>query len=321
MTTGSQLKTSLGLDAYPNVLIHRYISSRYRFYFIYFDSRWPSRLITYQEIRTLPYIGLMLNFPDFQQDRSRYTPTMHIEDWNGDPDDGVFFTFDLSGRYGELGENRKHPIVPKFSGRLQEFVTLSDLNTDQSISDFTSKTRKERNKALSTENKLAKLVDVILDTVKDYVTFVFHTGATTPIYRDDHKFKRTKPKDNHRLASNPEKRYEIYIRVLDFFSWLEAQDTGKAAITRKDIKEVLSISNIQVYSTSPSFHWQGMNYNLSILDGSVYPTDIEPQRWDKVHGDDAFLDKHLYGLMRSIAFFENQMAAMLTKRLRSREII
>lgn len=68
-----------------------------------------------------------------------------------------------------------------------------------------------------------------------------------------------------------------------------------------------------------AFHWQGSNYWLSQLDGSIYPTDIEPKVWNapNLHGDGQnFLCKHLYGIIRQISFFGNQMASMADKELR-----
>ena len=68
-----------------------------------------------------------------------------------------------------------------------------------------------------------------------------------------------------------------------------------------------------------AFHWQGSNYWLSQLDGSIFPTDIEPKVWNapNLHGDGQnFLCKHLYGIIRQISFFGNQMASMADKELR-----
>jgi len=122
------------------------------------------------------------------------------------------------------------------------------------------------------------------------------------------------------LTKNRSKTYEIQIKVLDFLDWLDVFSEQK--VTESDMKEILDTADIQVFSTSPSFHYQGFNYWLSQLDGSIYPTTIKPQRWDKIHGDgDAFVDKHLYGLMRQIKFFRNQMASMITKKLKDRGLI
>jgi hypothetical protein len=63
---------------------------------------------------------------------------------------------------------------------------------------------------------------------------------------------------------------------------------------------------------------------MSQLDGSIYPTDIAPQFWnsDSLHGDNPVItSKHMVGLLRQMGFFHNQMAAMLNKRLKNRELI
>ena len=73
-----------------------------------------------------------------------------------------------------------------------------------------------------------------------------------------------------------------------------------------------------------AFHWQSSNYNLSQLDGSIYPTDIAPHYWNQphLHGDgENFLCKHLAGFVNQIDFFLNPMAAMATKVLRQKKLI
>ena len=81
------------------------------------------------------------------------------------------------------------------------------------------------------------------------------------------------------------------------------------------VKNWLWATDFALWSNAPSFHWQGFNYNMSIMGASIHPTNIEPQHWDKIHGD-ALIDKHLYDLFLHVPFFINQMASSLLNKLR-----
>jgi len=194
---------------------------------------------------------------------------------------------------------------------LKEFVTLNDLKSVDTISNFTQVWRKDRNRVMGAENITAKLIDCVIDEADRSVTFQFLTEATE-LGNDPETFK---------IKRNRSRTYEIQIKILEFFDWLDAFEGEK--IGRKEINEILEVSNVQIFSTSPSFHWQGMNYNLSQIDASIYPTDIPNSVWGPRHGDPSgyFLDKHTYGLLRQISFFAQQMGSMLTGKLQRRGLI
>jgi hypothetical protein len=217
-------------------------------------------------------------------------------------------------------------------GFLKEFVTLDDLNDTDTISDFTSTWRKDRSRVMGQENITAKLVDCVVDEADKSVTFQFLTTATelgnkapNDNIDSDYRFysgpKGEVDPETFNITRNRSRTYEMQIKVLEFFDWLDVFEGEK--IGRKEINEILEVSNIQVFSTAPSFHYQGMNYNLSQLDGSIYPTTISNPIWGPRHGDPDgyFLDKHLYGLMRQIKFFHQQMGSMLTGKLKNRGLI
>jgi hypothetical protein len=323
-TTGEILKERLGLSHLKYVELSRVLISTYKVYLVFYDSRKPNFPITTKRALKSDHIGMLYQYPF--EDEPMVLPLIHLHEFNGPLHPAMFFVVDLSGEYG-VSKNKvdlkRESIESVFFGSLKEYVTLSNLKTADVISPLTKRTRSQRNRAVGSENRTAKLVDLNIDTVEDHVTFIFKTTATVPIYPEDSTFKQTDI-ETFELKRNPSKEYDLYIRVLDFFKWFDAQKQEKdiSEITTEDIKRVLEVSNVQVFSTSPSFHWQGFSYWLSQLDGSVYPTNIKPKFWDTIHGDgDAFLDKHLYGLLRQIAFFRNQMASMLTKRLKQRELI
>jgi hypothetical protein len=322
MTTGQELKEKLGLSHLKYVSFIRLIETSQRILIIFYDSRRVGIPLTKQRIFRSNKVFVYRRFPFLKN--SFITPLIPIEDYNGPVQDLLISAIDLSGLYGDS----KNQVTEKyqFSGKLlQEFLTLKDLQNTSAVSSFTKRTRKERNEVMKTENYTAKLIDVELNEKENYVTFGFLTEATEPIYPDDFIFGETNPEDNFEIDRNESKTYEMYIKILDFFTWLRdtrPEDAGD--ITRKDIKEVLEVSNIQLFSTSPSWHWQGINFWLSQLDGSIYPTDIEPKFWNRedLHGNDgAFLDKHLAGLLNQISFFLNPMASMLTKRLRDNNLL
>ena len=124
------------------------------------------------------------------------------------------------------------------------------------------------------------------------------------------------------IIPDPSKTYTLQVEIVDLVKWVETYPS-KDEITMADLKEVLNLAAIRVWSTSPSFHWQGMNANISKLDGSIHPTDIEPKYWNQpfLHGDVYFLDKHLAGLINAMPFFLNPMASMLTRTLRKAGVL
>lgn len=326
---GVYIQRKLGLSHLKYVYIARVLLTAYRVHLIFYDSRRPNVPITTARALRGEYTSMLFSYPF--EEKPTVLPLIPLKDFNGALHPAMFFAIDLSGEYGKpenkVNLRREESIQkdkeprPVFFGSLSEFVTFSDLNSPSNISSLTQRTRNERNRELGTENRMAKLVDVNIDTVEDHVTFIFKTKATTPIYPDDYQFGRVDP-NTLEIERNSDKQYELYFRILNFFEWLKGTKPDTKEITQQDVKDVININNVQVFSTSPSYQYQGFNFWMSQLDGSIYPTDIKPQRWDKIHGDgEAFLDKHLYGLVRQIGFFSNPMASMLTKRLKDRELI
>lgn len=322
MKTGEILKEKLGLSNLKEIKIARVLVSTFRVYVIFYDSLMKSRSITNAEIKRISYFLFAMKYPF--KEKPMLLPLMDLIDFNGDIDNSMFFTYDLAGRFGNrklLSKTFESKLSHVASGRINEFLSLADLKNPEAVSDFTKNTRKQRNRAVGTENRTAKLIDLTIDTVEDHVTFIFLTEVTEPIYKPGHEFGEVDPNSDFKIKRNPSKVYELHIRILDFFKWLNAQKIDDRTLKSKDIKEILDVSNVQVFSTSPSLHWQGMNFNLSQVDASIYPTDIPPRHWDSYHGENYFLDKHLAGLLNQISFFENQMASMLTNRLQNRGLL
>jgi len=209
------------------------------------------------------------------------------------------------------------PIKRWVTVRFDEGLRLSDLMKSAGASDFTKKTRASRVSTMGPEVKNAKLVYSEINEEEDWVLFQFTTPATKG-YPKDHKYKATDPNRDFKIVSLPSKTYTMEIKILKFFEWLK---TTPNEITNKDIEDVLKVADVQVFSDDISQQYQGMNYNLSLFDGSTHPTSIPPTFWDKYHKSDQFLSKHLTGLINSIAFYIPQMRQMLIKDLKEKGII
>lgn len=320
MTTGQHLRKVLGLTNIPNARINRIAVSSVKTLVVWYDSNRSQMPITFYRIRRDPFAVMFFKGADLyhgKRQRAFMTPPVDLDDYNGNLINAVVITVDLSGSYKvnarmyNIDESINRSLYKIYS--LKEFVTISDLQKSDVVSSTTRKFRKRRNKVMGTENTIAKPSDVKIDEDSNSVTFHFVVPATQD-YPEDHKFK--KDTKDFKLIDNPIEIYDLYFQFLDFFDWFEAAKVGKEKIEPKDMKELIEVSNVKVWSTSPSFHWQSHNYLLSQLDGSIYPTDIAPKKWDKIHGDYALLDKHLYGVVNQFSFFINPLASMLTLELK-----
>lgn len=194
---------------------------------------------------------------------------------------------------------------------LFENFTFDDLKKNVGMSHFTKIFRKERNSLTQTENRAAKLIDVKINKVNDYVIFYFQTSGTLK-YSDKYIYGMTEPDRDFDIKQNFEEIYIMQLKILNFFEWL---DTSSTNITKKDIEDVLEVADIQLFCDCPSYHWQGANYHMSINNASIYPTNIPPKHWDNYHDSDQYLCKHLGGLISSIKFFIPQMRQKIIKQV------
>lgn len=322
MTSGERLKHNLNLSNLRYVKIARAISTPQPLYFVWYDSRRPRFPVTVASIMRKPSVSQLFRGSDGYIEGIRTTPPILIEDFNATLSRALVVTIDMAGHNlidRNVFENTSYVLPPH---KLSEYLTLSDLKS-HGMSDFTRTHRRTRTRAQGDENRLATLVDVDVNEQEDHVTFYFLTEATTAIYPDDHTYGEVDPDRSFTITPNADRSYTLQIRILNFFEWLSTYPE-KSEITRQDIVEVFDTAYVQVFSDAPSFHWQGVNYYASQLDASIYPTDIAPRVWnaDHLHGSGPYVaDKHLGGLLRHISFFEQQMASMLTRKLRDRGIL
>lgn len=328
MTTGEQLIKDLGLQKFPHPRIHHLVDGAYRVYFIYVDSSSPGTLITKNTLKTwLPKVGAYkYPFTDrggILSDKTvATTPLMDLQDWNGNLSPGDFILVDLAGRFGKqnryIWEGRLPQLVFSKDSSLIE-VTLPELK-DIGASDLTMKFSRERNKTTGKETSIAKFLGCELlqryknDTPSIHALFTWWTPITHK-YPPGHVAQQAAPDGT--LSINTKGFYYLQLEVEDVNQWLNTYP-NKKEVTVQDMKDILKVADVKIWSEAPSFYWQGMAANLTHLDAAIYPVDIDPKFWNQSdrHGDVYFLDKHLRNLIAGIGFWYSPMAAMLTRQLR-----
>jgi hypothetical protein len=194
--------------------------------------------------------------------------------------------------------------------KFSENIRLTDLQKHAGASDFTKDWIEIRRKIKGPGNKSAKLKSMRVNRKSDYIIFIF---KSKPTY--DAISKAVNP-STMEIDRNV-REYTQYLKIKDFFKLAETKPGyNKKEMTRKEIKEILRVADLQVFCDDPSFHWQGDNYIISLFDGSLYPTNIAPEHWKGFHNDDNFLCKHLSMIINSIDFFLNPMSSMINKYLK-----
>lgn len=316
-TVGEKLKHDLGLDDWDNVKVSHVYESRDTF-LVFYNSIRPNFPITKTTIETFSNV-------DFWNNRkktfSSFSPPLSIENFNGNSR-GTFLIYDLA--YAEKTSNRRkrESIEGNKPRAVLNEVNLYDLKTKDNVSSTTMKFKKERNKIMGSGSRTIKLIDVIIEENSGDVTFQFLTEVTPyPAHPKDYEYQEVDPERNWKLKRNSSKTYELQLKFLGLLDWIDVYVSGEA-ITRKEMKEILQVVDVQLSSTSPSWNYQGFAFWNTQIGSSIYNQSITPERWDKIHGDgQAFLDKHLSDLIFNIDFFLNPMSSMLTKKLKDRVII
>lgn len=195
--------------------------------------------------------------------------------------------------------------------RLEESLRFTDLMKSASMSSLTKKFSKETNKLMGNPTNHTKLIQARVNKNEDYVTFIFATERT-PKYKDNFNTQVVDPKT---WTMHKDNLYTIEIRIMDFFALLDTRP-NKEEITNKDIEDVLFNADIKIWSDVPAFQFQGMNYNMTMFDASIYPENRPPSYWNKYHNSDQFLDKHSAGIINSIKYYIPQMRQMIKKYLK-----
>jgi hypothetical protein len=309
-----KLRDLLQLQNLPRVYYARLIGiSAYTIYFIFYDTRRPYVSITTMEAHKRDFPAVT---PFNQNDRLSLTILRPIEEFRGTFSGSLFVRIDLSGRFGD----RKQYYHERRGVVFVEDMTLKDFKTAAAISAFTQRHRRLRRSYLTgNQIKYTRLMNCLIDQKNDWVLFEWLSIATP----NTQQKKEADPFKNFGLINDPSKLYELKIRLDGFFTWLLGTLPEGQEVSKKDLLDSMDVCSIKVWSSSPAFHWQGHNYNMSQLGAALYPTNIVPQHWNQphLHGENAFLDKHLAILFMNIGFYAQQMAQMLNKKLRATNII
>lgn len=220
--------------------------------------------------------------------------------------------------------------------RLQRLleISLPELQQiDKYTSELTNKYMSIRKDIQKQAIKNTKFINLKLFEQNGNARFYFLTEATenpmelskTKAPMDKELSKKEVDPETFELIDNPSHTYTLMFEIENLFpnpiqtSWLEVYDQDKEEVTIPILKEVINVADIKIFSTSPSFHWQGFNYRISSKEnGSIYPTDIPDGFWGTKHGANAYLDKHLALMLSSGSFqiFFNQMISSLNKQLK-----
>jgi len=195
--------------------------------------------------------------------------------------------------------------------RLTEDLRLSDLMKHAGISKLTKVFMKDRLARLGGK-KSGVLLKINVVKNRDYIDFTF---VSKPTYGTTN-VQITKPKSMQLVASD---EYDQTIRLTNFFKLIKTDPdfTSYKDVTLKYIKEVIKVADVKLWCDCPSMHWQGMNYVLTQFNGSLHPTTIAPQVWNKKHKDNNMVCKHLDLILSQTAFYTNLMASMILKYMKN----
>lgn len=305
-----------------------YISMVYRssppVYIVFTNSNRPNQFIT----KTWLSHYSNLDFMKLGLGKVTISPPLDLRKYNG-ARMGMVIKYDIA--HSNLTTNESSGILVQ--GKLHE-ITLSDLRNADSVDPHVTKFAKERKSLMGGENKNAKLIEGNYDVTNDTMTYIFLTEATEKAYPSDYKFKQLQDlpnynskdsKEKNKLEKNPSKTYELHLRFLDVVKNIKELDIENE-ITRENMKALIEISEVQIFSNSPAYLYTGIMYNDSVLDCAIKTTTIAPTKGPKGWADrrgNSFLDKHLKNLLApgSIDFFLNNMASMLTGKMKKRGFI
>jgi len=301
-----QLRKYFNIENIKEVKLTRVMNAVHPLYLVVLDSRRPTFPInTSSVISALPR--------NFLYSNGRNTPLLPFVDldrYQGNINTAMYMLIDLAG---SLRQRNKYT---EDTSKLLE-LTVLDLKDKESISKLTRIFYDERRGIVGEGNSSVKLIDCTVKTQEDYVEWGFLTEST---YDDDPQ--QTDHSKAFKLENNPSKTYEMYVRIPKFFEWLDTRP-GDDPLTRDDLREVFNNVDVKIACNCPAFHWQSINYNLTVMGASIYPTNIAPTSGPKGWKDrqkDAFLCKHLAQLFRHISFFEQPMVSMLNKRIKDKQI-
>lgn len=202
---------------------------------------------------------------------------------------------------------------------LLEDVTLQQLQRapiSPSIKSFSQ----ERLDLQGPVSRNTKLITITYNAETDVMIFKFKAAATTNKYPDTHSYADVNPVSQPPFAmeGNPAQAYDVWLGFSPFRQALEALVQTEEDLNEDNVKKAFNTCKVKLWSNSPSFTMQGFNYNLTKVGAALFPIDIKPQRWDKIHGN-SLLDKHTLQVVTTLPFYMTQMARAVIQKIKGQK--
>lgn len=185
-------------------------------------------------------------------------------------------------------------------------MSLKALSTR--ISPSIKNTQFHRKETLGREFNLSNIISI--DLKPPNVMFTWHV---TPTFA---KVVNVVDPHLHQFKAKKDKKYELQVLILDFYKLKKNKKLKQ--LTVDDLTRIINLADVKVWSSSPSFHYQGFNYRLSKIKSSIYPTTIPDTKWRETHKN-ALIDKHLYLVFKDVKDWIPQMAIGLKAEIKRLE--
>lgn len=198
--------------------------------------------------------------------------------------------------------------VPSSLVLLAEDLTLSQISNSP-VSTQIKNFADERNGIQGNTLDNTKFVSSIYTKRDDLAIFKLITDATRK-YGDNYEYKAVDSKTRG-LVKNPFESYEIWI---GFYPVQQTMEEKGFPLTKEGIINAFKSCFVKIWSNSPSFQYQGFNYNLSQKSAAFYPTTKPPRVWS-LKNDGTYLDKHLYAVFAYMPYYLDLFAEDLLKKV------
>lgn len=241
-------------------------------------------------------------------------PPFDIEDFNGQLETGLFFVIDIAGYLGDPGirtkvientikESQNIFVYARSLKQLQEGLTIPDLKKN-SISSLNKKFLKLRR---SEGESGSTLMGARRDKESDSVFLVYSIAPT---------YDKEVLNYSSDGAAYMDSKYIAEIEFLNASNYIGDQDTFKSFKPSEQGKLVLDMidkAEIKLWSSDPSFIYQGAMETLDDLDTSIYPLWSKKGHgiWNQRHGSEFHLTKHLLEILNQIKFLYTDIAKAL----------
>ena len=310
VTTGMQLIKDLKLTKFKSILMTRCLVTSFPIYMIFIDSRFPYTPLTSGRIFSSPMPTMVYSYPF--SNKVMLTPLFDIKTFNGDIRMGIFFVVDISGYMGNPSMRESINLKEIYNyiyasnlNSLLEALTIDDLKSNAA----SSLNKKFLNLRKSDGASGSILTDVKWDEETDTITLDWQI---TPTY------SQSVTNYTPELESYTDNKYLAQIQFVDVSKFLGKKETYKEFTPSEQsnlVSDMIKNGEIKVWSSDPSFYFQGAFESMSDLDASIYDFPGPASKnhiWAKRHGTDIHVSKHILEILKAISF----NASNVSKRLR-----